>query len=211
MTARSGASHSDRNSIMPNVNRIIFILLWFLFVANVSEALFAPILAVYITNSILGATIATIGFSVAIYSVTKSIAQLIFAKKLDHKRSEWSSFCFLVAGSIMGSAYAFALVFMSTVPQLYFLSALNGVGGAALMAAYYSIFAHHTDRSQEGFEWSLYSVFGLTISTAIGASVGGLAIEQYGFSNTFVAAGCLQIFATILIFFLYPNLNLRKS
>lgn len=194
-----------------NINRAISILLWFLFVVNMSESLFAPILAVYITGNIVGATIATIGFSVAIYAIVKSIIQLVLAKKLDRWRGERDDFYSLLAGSMIGAAYAFALAFITTVPELYFLSALNGIGGAALMAAYYSLFAHHADRDKEGFEWSLFSVVGLTISTAIGASLGGLAIEHFGFTNTFITAGCLQIFATLLILFLYPQLNTNKT
>ncbi len=190
-----------------NINRIILILLWFLFIANVSESLFAPVLAIYITGTILGATIATVGFSVAIYSVVKSVAQLVFAKRLDRQSGERDDFRLLVAGSFIGIIYPFALVYITTVSQLYFLAALSGIGGAALMAAYYSIFAHHIDRDKQGFEWSLYSVWGLTVSAAIGAAVGGLAVEKFGFVTTFFIAGSLQILAATLILFLYPRLR----
>ncbi len=194
-----------------NINRIILILLWFLFVINVSESLFAPILAVFVTDHIFGATVATVGFSVAIYSVIKSVAQLFFAKRLDRRRGERDDFYFLFVGSLIGAFYAFALAFVSTVTQLYLLSALSGVGGAALMAAYYSLFSHHTDSGKEGFEWSLYSVWGLTISTAIGAAIGGLAIERFGFVSTFITAGFINIFATLLLLFLYPRLNIQNK
>lgn len=64
------------------IGRAVKILLFFLFTINVAEGLFAPVLAVFITKNILGATLATVGFSVAIYSVAKSIAQLYLAKGL---------------------------------------------------------------------------------------------------------------------------------
>ncbi|OGZ09718.1 MAG: hypothetical protein A3D65_05320 [Candidatus Lloydbacteria bacterium RIFCSPHIGHO2_02_FULL_50_13] len=192
------------------VNRVILTLLWFLFVINLSEGLFAPLLAIYVTNELAGATLASVGFAVAIYAVVKSVFQLVIAKKLDKWIGERDDFYALVAGSLIGVAYAFGLAVITNVNQFYWLASLSGVGGACLMAAYYSIFARHADHGKEGFEWSLFSVGGLTISAAIGAAIGGVAIEHFGFSPTFVATGLLNAVATMLLLFLYPKLDIKR-
>ena len=67
------------------VNKVIRFLLIFLFVVNMSEGLFGPLLAVFITENIVGASLTTVGFAIAIYSIVKSIIQLPLAKRIDSK------------------------------------------------------------------------------------------------------------------------------
>lgn len=107
----------------------------------------------------------------------------------------------------MGAVYSFGLIYIQTTPQLYVLSLINGLGAASLMAAYYSIFAHHVDHHREAYEWSLLSVGGLTISTAVGAALGGWAINAWGFTSTFTVAGALYVLVTIFLVTLIPYLK----
>ena len=95
---------------------------------------------------------------------------------------------------------------------MYTLEVLTGIGDACTMAAYYAIFSHHIDRNSEGFEWSLLSVGGLTISTAVGGVIGGFVSQRFGFSTVFIGAGLLNIIGVLLLVLLYPYIKiLRKS
>jgi len=200
-------------SVQLTVNRVIQILLVFLFVVNLGEGLFAPLLAIFITDSIGGATFKTVGFAVALYAITKSIIQVPLARRIDKQIGERDDFYVLITGAVIGIVYAFGFIFIKLQWHLYLLSIISGVGGACLMAAYYGIFARHTDKGSEGFEWSLFSVGGLTISAAIGGAIGGVFADAFGFKVLFLTAGFLNIIATILLLFLYPYLDgfKRKS
>ena len=89
---------------------------------------------------------------------------------------------------------------------------LSGLGDACTFAAYYAIFSHHIDKNSEGFEWSLLSVGGLTVSTAIGGIIGGFVSQKFGFSAVFVCAGVLNIIGLFFLTLLYPYIKiLRKS
>jgi MFS family permease len=189
------------------VNKIIGFLLLFLFVINVSEGLFGPLLAVYITKNIVGTSLSTVGFAIAIYSIVKSIAQLPLAKRIDRKVGEKDDFYIMLTGAIIGIVCTFGYLFIKTPLHFYILSAISGLGGACLMAAYYGIFSHHVDRNSQGYEWSLLSVGGLTVSTAVGAAVGGIYTDMFGFSTTFMTAGMLSIIATLILLSLYPHLD----
>lgn len=194
------------------VNKVIRFLLTFLFVVNVSEGLFGPLLAVFITENIVGASLATVGFAIAIYSIAKSVIQLPLARRIDSKIGEKDGFHVMIIGAIIGIIYTFGYLFIKTPLHFYILSAFGGVGGACLMAAYYGIFSHHVDKKSQGFEWSLFSVGGLTISTALGAAIGGVYTDMFGFSTTFITAGILNVVATIILLSLYPYLDgVKKS
>lgn len=193
------------------VNKTIRFLLIFLFVVNVSEGLFGPLLAVFITKNIVGASLSTIGFAIAIYSIVKSVAQLPLAKRIDNKIGEKDDFYIMLTGAILGIICTFGYLLIKTPLHFYILSALNGLGGACLMAAYYGIFSHHIDKNSQGFEWSLFSIGGLTVSTAIGGAIGGIYTDIFGFSTTFITAGILNVVATLILLSLYPYLDgIRK-
>ena len=189
------------------VNKVIRFLLIFLFVVNMSEGLFGPLLAVFITENIVGASLTTVGFAIAIYSIVKSIIQLPLAKRIDSKIGEKDDFHIMLIGAIIGIIYTFGYLFIKTPLHFYILAAFGGVGGACLMAAYYGIFSHHIDKKNQGFEWSLFSVGGLTVSTALGAAIGGVYTDMFGFNTTFITAGILNVIATIILLSLYPYLD----
>ena len=189
------------------VNRAVQILLLYLFAINVAGSLFGPLYAVFINNSIIGATLKTVGFAVAIGAVSKSILQVPLARFLDSNRGERDDFYALLAGAAITAIYPFLLLTVSRVWHIYLLEILSGIGSAFLMAAYYSLFARHVDKGVEGFEWSLFSVVGLTISGAIGAAIGGILADSFGFNFLFITSGIINFFILFVLFGLYPLLD----
>jgi MFS family permease len=194
------------------INRTIQILLIFLFVINTGAAFYMPIIAIFITQNIVGATVATVGISAGIYSIVKSIFQIILARRLDAEQGEKDDFFAILVGGLIGVFYSFGFLYVSRVWQLQTLEVIAGIGDACLMAAYYAIFSHHIDKNSQGFEWSLFSVGGLTISTALGGIIGGLVSQTFGFPAVFISAGILNIIGVFIIILLYPHIKiLRKS
>ena len=194
------------------INKAIQILLYFLFIANASASLWAPFIGVFIVRSIVGGTLATAGFAIAIYSITKSVIQIPLARIIDRQKGEKDDFYVMMAGSVLGVMFIFGLLFVKYAWQLYLLEIVSGAADACLMAAYYGIFSRHVDKGSEGYEWSLFSVFGLTISTAVGGAIGGVMTDAYGFANTFIVSGVVYTAGAALLFFLYPYLDgVRKK
>ena len=192
------------------VNHVIQILLWYLFIANIAGALFVPVFTVFITGRITGATFSTVGFAIALASIAKSLCQLPLARALDARKGEEDDFWAMILGAIMVTVGSFALLAVQKPVGLYAVNILLGVGSAFLMAAYYAIFSHHTDRGLEGFEWSLFSVGGLTVSTAIGAAAGGVVADWYGLESLILMIGSLNFISMVLLAMLYPYLVRSK-
>jgi MFS family permease len=193
------------------VNRSIKVLLLFLFTINLASSFYLPVIAVFITKTIFGATLATVGISLGIYQIVKALIQIPLAKKLDARAGEEDDYIVIFIGAIIGIIYSFSYLLIRHTAQLYFLEILSGIGDACLMSAYYAIFSHHIDRDSEGFEWSLFSV-GIGISAGLGGVIGGFVAQHFGFTFLFVGSGILNIAAAFLLVGLYPSIQiLRKA
>lgn len=189
------------------INRAIQVMLFYLFFVVLSTALFGPIFAVFITKSITGATLRTVGFAVALYGIAKSVLQIPMARFLDKHKGEKDDFYTLMVGASVAVVYPLGLIFISEAWHLYALEILIGLGDALLMAAYYSLFARHIDKGAEGFEWSLFSVGGLTISSSIGIAIGGIIADMFGFRFLFGISAIINFIVLFVLFYLYPLLD----
>lgn len=196
-----------RIKINITVNKAIQIMLFYLFFVVLSTALFGPIFAVFITNSIENATLRTVGFAIALYGIAKSLLQIPLARYLDKNKGERDDFHALVVGASVAVIYPLLLIFISQRWHLYSLEILAGLGDASLMAAYYSLFSRHIDKGSEGFEWSLFSVGGLTVSSSIGVAVGGVLGDIFGFHLLFLISSLVNFFVLFVLLFLYPLLD----
>ncbi len=200
-----------RIKINLSVNKAIQILLLFLFVINFSIGLFAPFIAIYVTEFIEGATFKTIGFAIAVFAIVKSIVQIPAARFLDKYEGEKDEFFAILVGGIITIIYPFILFLIKTSFQLYLIEILVGIGDGLLMAAYYILFSKHADKGSEGFEWSLFSVGGLTVAAAISGALGGQLADSFGIRTLFLIAGFLNMLAISVIFLLYPYLDTGKK
>jgi len=191
----------------PTVNKSIKYLLFFLFIINSAAALWGPLFSVFIIRNVAGATLAIIGITSALYSITKSILQIPIARYLDSRTGEKDDFFVLFTGILVASVCSFALLFVAQIWQLGGVQILWGVADAFTMAAYFAIFSHHIDQRSAAFEWSLYSVGGITVSVALGGLVGGFVAQSFGFSILFTAAGVMNLFALLVLTAFYPYIN----
>ncbi len=189
------------------VNRAVQVLLYYLFVINVASGLFGPLYAVFVTKSIIGASLKTVGFALGLSALAKSLFQVPLARFLDKHKGERDDFFVLLIGSVLGAIYPFLLMTITLPRHLYWIEIISGTGAAFLMAAYYSLFARHVDKNSEGFEWSLFSVGGITISSAIGGALGGILADTFGFTTLFLLSGTLNILVMLILFVLYPLLD----
>lgn len=193
------------------VNRAVKILLFYLFFINMAESFFGPILAIFVIKNINGATLQTVGFSLAFFAIAKSFVQIPVSRFLDTHDGERDDFYVLMLGAILEVLYPFTFLIISKVWHLYLLETMVGISSGLLMAAYYSLFARHVDHGSEGLEWSLFSVWSLTLSGALGAALGGWLADTYGFQKLFIVSGSICFLITFVLPMLFPLLNGQRS
>lgn len=192
------------------VSDSIKMLLYFLFVINTAAALWGPLFSVFIIRNVAGATLGIIGITSALYSVTKSFLQIPVARYLDAHVGEKDDFTVLFIGIVIASLCSFGLLLVTNVWWLGTVQVFWGVADACTMAAFYAIFSHHLDQGSAGFEWSLYSVGGITVANALGGLIGGFAAETFGFPSLFVAAGIMNFVALFILAGFYSRIKIAR-
>lgn len=166
--------------------------------------LIGPIFAVFVTNQIVGATIATAGFAATINLLTRALLQMPVARYIDRHKGEKDDFIFMVVGSTLISIVPFIYLFVAIPLHLYLAQVVLGVGGALANPGWYAIFTRHIDKGKEGTEWTLENV-GVGLAAATTAAVGGVLAQRFGFHNLFLIVGILSLLGLVIQISLYST------
>ena len=186
------------------VNKVIRILVLGDIMFFSAFGLIGPIFAIFVTNQIAGATIATVGFAATINLLTRALLQMPVARYIDRHKGEKDDFFFMVAGSTLISIVPFIYLFVETPIHLYMAQIVLGIGGALTNPGWFAIFTRHIDKGKEGTEWTLENV-GIGLVSAGAAALGGIFAERFGFHNLFLTVGVLSLVGLIIQISLYST------
>lgn len=181
------------------------------FFVNSAFASLAPVFAIFITRQIEGGNAAVAGFATASLWLTKAIFQLPIAKFLDRTDGETDDFKALFFGSLAMSIVPLAYLFVSKPWHLYLAQAFLGFCLSWVVPAWYSLFTRHVDKFRISFEWSLDSVFSVSIATAIAAAFGGLVANSFGFNILFIFSFVLLLTGALLLLPLKNKIRKRET
>ncbi len=191
---------------MHKPNKIILKLISIDFLLYGGWGFILPILAIFITREVTGGTLATVGFVVATYWITKSTLQPFFAHSMDKVIGEQDDMSFLLKGIIMVTIVPFLYIFVTQVWQIFILEALRGVAMALVTPAWFGIFTRHIDKNWEAYTWSLQST-ALGYTAGIAAIFGGTIASFMGFRVIFVIIFIFYLIATSIIIRMKKNIN----
>lgn len=180
------------------VSRIIIFMTYSDILIVTGWGLISPLIAVFITEQIEGATIKTAGIASTIYFLTKSFFQIPFARIIDKWEGEKDDYISMMIGSLLVSITPFFYAFIKTPIQLFVVQFMYGLGGALSYPSWLAIFTRHIDKKQEGLEWSLYYT-ATDLGAALSASLGGFIAYEYGFRNIFFLIGIVNIIGTSIL------------
>ena len=157
-----------------------------------------PIFSIFIIQSIPGATVATVGFSVPFYWLTKSFIELPVANYLDRTKGERDDFYALTGSLLLAGIAAISFIFIRTPLQLYLVQMLHGIAFGIYTPAWAGVFSRHLDRERESFDWSLDAT-AVGISAGISGFIGGLVANWFGFTSLFMLAGVFSVIAAFFV------------
>ncbi|MDO8443781.1 MAG: MFS transporter [Candidatus Azambacteria bacterium] len=166
--------------------------------------LIGPIFAIFVTNQIAGATVATVGFATTINLLTRALLQMPVARYIDRHKGEKDDFKFMIAGSTLVSIVPFIYLFINTPMHLFMAQVVLGVGGALANPGWFAIFTRHIDKGKEGTEWTLENV-SVGLAAAGTAAIGGVLAQNFGFQNLFLIVGVLSLLGLIIQISLYST------
>ena len=189
-----------------SLNRILEVLIFSDLVINSAYGLIAPILAVFLTDSISGGSLIVVGISDAIYLGVKSILQVPIGLKIDKTEGQKIDFWYLFLGNLLTSIGVFLYLFATLPWHVYLISLIFGIGGAMAYPAWTGLFTRNVVRDRESFAWSLSSTT-MELGQAAAALIGGVVAQLLGFDILFVVVGALSILGTLSLFSFYKNLK----
>lgn len=174
--------------------------------------LIQPVFAVFMLNTINGASVTTIGLATAIQLVTKSFFQIIIAKWTDEESGNRRELLTLFIGSILMSAVPFGYIFCTELRHVYLLQFIYGAGSALAYPGWMVIFMRYTRSDKAGYEWSVYNTT-ISLGTAVAAAAGAYVADVYNFNYLFIFIGLLSIFGTgfILRIFIHEFTRIQQA
>lgn len=169
-----------------------------------SFGLIQPILAIFLTQNIHGASVSAIGLAVTIQLFTKAVFQIMIARWADCERGNCRELHALVVGSIIISIVPLMYAFVGTMWFVYIIQLLYGFGNALSYPSWRVMFSRYVNQDKAGYEWSVYDTV-ISLGTAATAAIGGLLAEQFSFRILFVIVSLLSFIGTMFIVMIFKQ------
>jgi len=167
--------------------------------------LISPILAIFIKDNLIGGTILAAGIASAIFLITQSLLQLLFAYKFNPKDRLWM----IWVGTAFIALVPFGYIFSTHFYHIYIIQFMYGIGAAFAYPSWSSLFTSNLERGRRGFQSSIYSS-SVGIGTAATAGIGAWLAMKTSFQLVFVITGIFSIIGLIILFKLDRKV-LRKT
>jgi len=189
------------------MNRTIKVLLFSDIFIVTGFGLMAPILAIFIKDSLVGGTIFAAGMAVALHILTKASIQLPIGKYVD-KYGGRRKFLILVA--LITASVPFLYILIGSIYDLFAVQILYGIGSGLTYPAWLGLWSKSLDDNHESFEWSVYST-SVGIGTAAMAMTGAAVAQYLGFNITFLIVGFMALIGWGFLFSLEIKRKNKKK
>lgn len=154
-----------------------------------------PILAVFVVRTIPHANVAIAASSVSVYLLSRVIFEL-FSGRFLVKRSDKEKLEVTIWGMALISIAYIGFVLCKTIPILFYLQFLIGMGLGIASPAKNSLFSTYLDKNKEAEEWGISDAISFTCM-AIATAVGGVIAKEFGFTILFLLAGGINFIAIV--------------
>jgi MFS transporter, DHA1 family, tetracycline resistance protein len=172
-------------------NRILQILFLYSGLFNFAASLFGPLYAIYVERMGAGIMPVCYAYSIQLFSIT--LFTFIVSKLGDKCRPK---VYMLSIGFLIRAVCWFIYIFIHTIPQLYLLQFVMGIGDAFSGPAFDALFAEHLDKDKHIMDYSDWRVVA-NAAIVLGTTLGGLIVSHYGFRTLFVFMSILACMSSL--------------
>ena len=155
-----------------------------------------PILAIFIKEELVGATIISVGIATALFLLVKSCVQLPFSRYIDahDDHRKW-----IITGSFVVAVVPLLYLSATSISLIYVAQILLGLGSGITYPAWLGLWSKSLDSDHQSFEWSLYST-ATGLATALTAAIGAIIAQYLGFTITFLIVTFLALVGSSFLF-----------
>jgi MFS family permease len=160
----------------------------------VSAAMLGPIYAIFVEK--VGGDILDASFAFGIFSFVAFLTTFFSGKYADkHKNNE----ILLMVGYLILAVGFLSYIFVSSVISLFIVQIIIGFGKALYAPAFDGLYSKYLDKGEQNTEWGLWEGTDY-ITQSIGAVIGGMIANYFGFNALFIIMGCLCFIAAFVVY-----------
>ncbi len=113
----------------------------------------------------------------------------------------------LILGFFAITVRLFIYAYLPSVEFLLLAQTLHSLAFGALHVATIMFINQHVRSDKRGLGISLYFALSKSLPTVIGSSIGGVIVANFGFKSLFISYGLVSLFAALMAFVFYKQLN----
>ncbi len=162
-----------------------------------AAGLLGPIFSLFVVDFIEGGSAEVAGIAIAIYLITKSIAQIPAAAIIDRICGDRDDFWFIFGSLIFASFIPLSFLFISTPIELYAAQFLLGLAYAFQFPSFMALFTKYIPDTKEATMWGIYFTM-LDLVSAATAAIGGYLATTLGFPTVVIATTCFEFIGAFL-------------
>ncbi len=168
-----------KQSEQSQARRVLLINSVITFLGFLDTHLLIPVMALYAAE--LGAGVGIIGLIIGLYSVTNTLANILFGRFIDRVGYKVP----LIAG-LIGDALSMFLYSLCRLPiHLALVRLLHGTTGGLVGPSTMSIIADYSDEAQKGRAMSFYGM-SIGAATLVGYGLSGVIVSRLGYRAVFL-------------------------
>lgn len=175
-------------------NKSLEILLFTNALVLVAGAMLGPIYAIFVQN--IGGDLLDASYAGGIYAIVASITVFFFGKLSDRiKENEMV----VVLGYLIIALGFFSYIFVNSIWSLLLVQAIIGFGEAIYSPPFDALYSKHLSSQRAGTQWGAWESMNY-FTIALGALLGGLIANVFGFKALFMIMGVISLISAIYIY-----------
>jgi MFS family permease len=168
----------------------------------ISLGLLVPVYALFVEK--VGGSALSAGFTAGALGLTSAIAALLSGKLVDKLSPQKTRFVMSSGWFAIGFA-VLLYILVDNLMTLFVAQVILGFVKTIAAPAFDTLYARHLDKSSTGQEYGLWEA-SFFLTAGIGAVLGGIIVDLYGFDGLFIAMAMLAFIAAIYVLSLPKNL-----
>ena len=175
---------SQSRAVLPTISVVTFL-------GFLDTHLLIPVMALYASR--LGANLGIIGLIIGLYSITNTLANVLFGRLIDKVGYKFP----LIAG-LIGDALSMFLYSVCRLPiHLALVRAIHGISGGLVGPATMSITADYSGGTKRGRAMGIYGM-SLAAATLVGYGLSGVIVSRLGYQALFLFGAIMLVVGAML-------------
>ena len=179
--------------IISNMNKKTKILLYTNSLILLASSILGPIYALYLGN--IGANLLQASMAMCIFALVAGITTYLTGNYVD---SHDPKKVMVLGYFLIGTAF-FLYNFANSLVFIYALQILVGIGEAIYSPAFDKVYTISMSKNKIGSTWGVWELSNY-FSQALGAVIGGVISQLYGFNMIFTLIACMCFFSSIWVY-----------